>query len=341
MHPLLSSHVLASQVSVPQVSVIIPCYNGERFLKATLESVFSQSFQDFEVIVIDDGSTDASGQIIKEYGDQLRAVFTENRGVSSARNLGTCMARGALIQYLDADDLLHPHALAKRVEALQALALGGILPGVAISQWQEFVEINPGQYSHRAHNRRNFPELGDAEASIFECFWAPPAAIMYTREIVARIGDWNESLPIIQDARFLLDAAYHGAQFVFVPEVLADYRIALNASLSRLSRTKFIADQSKNLADIEHRWYANGAPSAQRKKILRDAHGSMVRAWYGLDRSKFHTALNDARRLNPGFVPGGSKAYRLLCRMFGVGFAEQMALFGRACKRRISGQLPT
>lgn len=315
------------KITVPEVSVIIPCYNGERFLKVTLESVFSQSYQNFEVIVIDDGSTDASASIIKEYGDRIRAVFTENRGVSAARNHGTRLARGARLQYVDADDLLHPDALKQRVEALR-----GISHGVVISEWQELVELSPGQYHYRAHGRPSFHHLSDAEESIFSGFWAPPAAIMYTREIVARIGDWNERLPIIQDARFLLDAAYHGAQFVLIPEVLADYRIALHASLSRANRAKFISDQAKNLEDIEHRWYSLGLPSAQRMQLLRDAHGSVVRAWYALDRAKFHAALFDARRLHPGFIPGGSKTYRSLGKLFGVSFAERIALLGRKCK---------
>ena len=321
-------------VTAPEVSVIIPCYNGERFLKATLESVFSQSYQNFEVIVIDDGSTDSSSLIIKEYGDRIRAVFTENRGVSVARNHGTRLARGALFQYLDADDLLHPDALKQRVEALR-----GISNGVAISEWQELVELSPGQYQHRAHGRPSFHRLSNAEESIFSGFWAPPAAIMYTREIVARIGDWDESLPIIQDARFLLDAAYHGAQFVLIPEVLADYRIALHGSLSRTNRVKFISDQAKNLEDIERRWYTSGLPSAQRIELLRKAHGAVVRDWYALDRAKFHAALLDARRLNPGFIPDGSKAYHWLSKLFGVGFAERTALLGRVCKRFVSGKL--
>lgn len=317
----------------PHVSVIVPCYNGERFLKATLDSVFSQTYTNFEVIVIDDGSTDGSGSIIKEYGDRIRAVSTENKGVSSARNLGTRLARGALFQYLDADDLLHPDALKLRLAALTGVTLG-----VAVSEWRELVELSPGKYQHRAHGRASFQHLSDTEESIFSGFWAPPAAILYTREIVARIGDWNENLPIIQDARFLLDAAYYGAKFVVIPEVLADYRIALHGSLSRTNRARFVTDLAKNLADIESRWYANGVPSLQRQKLLADAHGAVVRAWFELDRVKFRAALTQARRLNPGFIPNGSKAYRWLGRLIGVGFAERIAFYGRAGKRMIRGK---
>ena len=320
----------------PHVSVIVPCYNGERFLKATLDSVLSQTYTDFELIVIDDGSTDGSGSIIKAFGDRIRAVYTENKGVSSARNLGTRLARGTLFQYLDADDLLHPDALQLRVAALTGVTLG-----VAISEWRELVELSPGEYQHRAHGRPSFKHLSDAEEAIFSGFWAPPAAIMYSREIVARIGDWNESLPIIQDARFLLDAAYYGARFELIPEVLADYRIALHGSLSRTNRARFVADQAKNLADIETRWQAAGVASAQRMKLLADAHGSVVRAWYELDRVKFRAALSNARRLNPSFIPNGSNAYRCLCRLLGVGFAERIAFYGRVRKRMIQSKTPS
>ena len=113
----------------PHVSVIVPCYNGERYLKATLDSVFSQTYADFELIVVDDGSTDGSAEIIRAYGDRIRSVFTENKGVSAARNLGTRLACGARLQYLDADDLLHPDALKLRVAALTGITLG-----VAISE---------------------------------------------------------------------------------------------------------------------------------------------------------------------------------------------------------------
>lgn len=319
----------------PHVSVIIPCYNGALFLKATLDSVFAQNYADFEVIVIDDGSTDGTRHILKEFGDRLRVVSTENRGVSAARNLGTKMALGALIQYLDADDLLRPNALASRVQALK-----GIVYGVALSEWQEMRETAPGQYHFSAHGRPNFDALADPEESIFAGFWAPPAAVMYTREIVARIGGWNEKLPVIQDARFLLDAAFCGAQFIVIPEISADYRIALQASLSRQSRAKFIADQETNLADVERHWYANGEPSAERIKLLRAAHGAVVRAWYPLDRTRFQSALLNASKRYPGFIPDGSNAYKWLCAFFGIPIAERIALAVRTFKHRVLGQLP-
>mgnify|MGYP001792971458 CR=1 FL=1 len=101
--------------NAPPVSVVIPCYNAARFLAETIDSVLEQTSPAFELIVIDDGSTDGTAEIIDRYGRRLggQLIFESgpNRGVSAARNRGTELASGRYLQYLDADDLLRPDAL--------------------------------------------------------------------------------------------------------------------------------------------------------------------------------------------------------------------------------------
>src|SRR4051794_29328844 len=92
------------------VSVVIPCYNSVRFIGATLKSAFGQTYPHLEIIVVDDGSTDGSADLIRSFGGRLRVEFGPNRGASAARNRGTTLANGEFIQYLDADDLLIPDA---------------------------------------------------------------------------------------------------------------------------------------------------------------------------------------------------------------------------------------
>jgi hypothetical protein len=98
-------------------------------------------------------------------------------------------------------------------------------------------------------------------------FWAPPAALLDRRGIVARIGPWHSGLPIIQDARFLYDAASHGARFVHVPGIGAQYRVA-PSSLSRKNHRGFIADCAVNAQEIETAWRQRGALSEARSKAL-------------------------------------------------------------------------
>lgn len=99
---------------MPSVSIIIPCYNSESFIKNCLESLLSQEYTDFEVLLVNDGSTDSTGTIIDEYSKRdcrFKAIHKQNGGVSSARNAGLNAARGEWICFVDSDDILKPDAL--------------------------------------------------------------------------------------------------------------------------------------------------------------------------------------------------------------------------------------
>lgn len=94
-------------MNIPQISVIVPVYNVEKYLSRCIESILSQTFTDFELLLIDDGSTDRSGEICDEYAKKdtrIRVFHTKNRGVSAARNLGLDNAKGEWISFVDSDD---------------------------------------------------------------------------------------------------------------------------------------------------------------------------------------------------------------------------------------------
>jgi glycosyltransferase involved in cell wall biosynthesis len=100
------------------VSVIIPVYNGERFLAEAIDSVFAQDYRPIEVIVVDDGSGDHSAEIAKSYA-HVRVISQENRGLSAARNAGIAAATGAFLAFVDADDVMLPAKLTKQVDYMQ------------------------------------------------------------------------------------------------------------------------------------------------------------------------------------------------------------------------------
>src|ERR1051326_243987 len=106
-------------MSNPTVSVVMPVYNGENYLRSAIESVLSQTFQDFEIIVIDDGSKDSTPAIAQSYGDRVRYVRQENAGVAAAVNHGIAVARGRYFAWLSHDDFYAPEKLAAQVRALE------------------------------------------------------------------------------------------------------------------------------------------------------------------------------------------------------------------------------
>lgn len=129
---------------LPLVSIIIPCYNGAAFVGEAIESALAQDYSLIEVIVIDDGSTDDSLEIIKKFSKRVRVETGENRGGCAARNLGLQLAQGQLIQFLDADDLLDSRKLSVQVEHVTtkcapdqlSICLGRVDGNEPFYQWQ-------------------------------------------------------------------------------------------------------------------------------------------------------------------------------------------------------------
>ena len=104
---------------MPKVSIIIPTYNYRKYVRNAINSVLEQSFRDFEIIVVDDGSTDDTKDIIQErYAPEVRYYYQENKGPGAARNLGLKYTRGEYIVFLDADDLFLPQNLETKITLL-------------------------------------------------------------------------------------------------------------------------------------------------------------------------------------------------------------------------------
>src|SRR5437867_1708261 len=107
-----------SEGPMPKVSIVIPTYNYGRYVVEAVESVLNQSFQDREVIVVDDGSTDDTRERLERFRGRIRYIYQRNKGLPAARNTGIRAARGAYVAFLDSDDLWLPEKLALQVPIL-------------------------------------------------------------------------------------------------------------------------------------------------------------------------------------------------------------------------------
>jgi glycosyltransferase involved in cell wall biosynthesis len=180
----------SSLKTAPHVSVIIPTYNRGWILHEALESVLAQDYTDFELIVVDDGSTDRTPAVLQRYGRHLRLLNQKNRGVSAARNRGITAARGNLITFLDSDDLWLPGKLKTQVDFFQNH------PEALICQTEEIwirkgVRVNPAK-RHRKPSGMIF------EPSLHLCL-VSPSAVMVRRRLFEQVGMFDESLPACED----------------------------------------------------------------------------------------------------------------------------------------------
>jgi glycosyltransferase involved in cell wall biosynthesis len=200
----------------PRVSVIIPVYQGERFLAEAVESVLNQTYTNYEIIAIDDGSTDNSCEILEYFFDKIRYVFQENQGVAAARNRGIQMARGELIAFLDQDDFWCPDKLALQVACFDAQPELGIVH----CGWRR---VNAtGQVLGEVTAWENVPVLDLAGW----LQWMPIllSAMLVKRECLQRIGGFDPRFKQACDVDLVQRLALIGCRTEWVCEILTCYR---------------------------------------------------------------------------------------------------------------------
>jgi glycosyltransferase involved in cell wall biosynthesis len=174
----------------PQVSVIIPTYNRGWTIREAVDSVLIQDYKDFELIVVDDGSTDNTPEVLGAYCGVIKVFRQENKGVSAARNRGIAEASGRFIAFLDSDDLWFPQKLSRQVEFFNTT------PDALICQTEEIwirngVRVNPKK-------RHKKPSGMIFEPSLALCL-VSPSAVMIRRSLLEVVGNFDETLPACED----------------------------------------------------------------------------------------------------------------------------------------------
>ncbi len=204
-----------------KVSVIIPAYNSAQFIAETIQSVLAQTYADFEIIVVDDGSTDTTLDVLSSFGEQIKVLAKPNGGPASARNLAIRNASGEYIAFLDADDLWMPEKLAEQVAFLETHPEVGMTYSEALM----FSEVGGekqirGKIGFTGETSFCHLLLGDH---------IPNSTVMMRRECVDKIGWLNESraLVAVEDYEYWLRLA-KAFPIRAIAKPLAYYRVHAN-----------------------------------------------------------------------------------------------------------------
>jgi glycosyltransferase involved in cell wall biosynthesis len=173
---------------MPQISVIVPLYNGESYIRETIQSVLSQTVQDFEIVVVDDGSTDRGKEIILRMESSIRYFYQENSGVTTARNQGFLNSAGEFIAFLDQDDRWYPHKLEVQARVLNER------PEIGIVYSDIDLIDEAGRVIERKHLENRAQPAGKAD-NVFSTILADypnphpfPSTVMMRREIFIGSG---------------------------------------------------------------------------------------------------------------------------------------------------------
>lgn len=240
----------------PLISVIIPVFNREELIGETLESVISQTYRNWECIIVDDGSHDNTPDVVSSYSKQDKRIKfftrpeTRKKGASPSRNYGLEKANGNYIQFLDSDDLLHSN---KFEEQLKRLKKASPL-SIATCKWGSFKDSSKLNVKHKYNSYRNYKDslkllYGFGKKN--EYF--PPIVYLVPREVIDRAGPWDESIfkNPNDDGEFFTRVLLNASGIIFCENTMAYYRSGDEFRLSLLDDKQKIRSVIKSWEMIE------------------------------------------------------------------------------------------
>lgn len=283
----------------PLVSVVIPTYNGEKFIEKCIESVLSQTYINIEIVVVDDGSFDNTISIVKEfcnkYPENIKLVIQENSDVSKARNTGVDNSNGELIAFLDQDDFFESSKIQKQVSLFENIDNIDLI-------FCDIIKIFANGKHHHAKDKFELAKKLD-DNNLFIMLSMKnvimPSAVMVKKESFLRAGRFDTSFTTCGDYEMWLRMAGMGMKFRFLQEPLTFYRLHGNNSSSKhkimhLDRLKainsvftmpFLSDRDRSYFDKSvARAYLEGANTYYSKKDYCE-YMNLIKIAIGFDKA--------------------------------------------------------
>lgn len=211
----------------PLISVIIPTYNCAKWICDAIDSVIRQTYKNIEIIVVDDGSTDNTANLLtKKYGTRIVYIYQENSGPSKARNTGLSCANGKYVQFLDADDILLPNKILLHVQCLESeLEYSAVYSDFEyITEKDDLtVVVSSPTYFKQAY------ATGDIFGRLLNGNFIVCHALLLKLEDIKSVGMFNENLNACEDFDLWLRMSAQGHKFFFLDKVLVQYRNTPNS----------------------------------------------------------------------------------------------------------------
>lgn len=263
-----------------KVSVIIPAYNGDRYIAEAIDSVLAQTYQDYEIIVVNDGSTDQTAQILEQYTSKIRYFEQVNQGVAVSRNFGFKKALGQYITFLDQDDLFLTDKLSSQVALLE----DNPHLGMVNSGWQ--ISDRHGTVKAAVEPWQQIPQLNLADLII----WKPVflGAMLFNRSWLERTTGFNPSLQQTPDVDLVIRLAALGCTAAWVKQTTVIYRQhEANASKNTLL-------QAQELDLILEQFFAQANLSPEVKNLEADSrYQSLVWSAWRLQQTGHLAAMSN------------------------------------------------
>jgi Glycosyl transferase family 2 len=306
------------------VSILIPCYNAERWVAQAIESALAQTWPEKEIIVVDDGSTDSSLEIIRRFSGHVRWETGPNLGSNAARNRLLGLARGKWLQYLDADDYLLSNKVASQMAFVGANRDADLVFGPVTLE------------HHGAHEVRRellpIPEPHDPWVLLARWYLPQTGALLWRHEAIVDVGRWKPDQPCCQEHELYLRLLMAGKQFRYSDSGGSIYRqwdehTVCKRDKPEVRRRRLDVEQQ---AEVFLRQRGELTPA--RQWAINQARFEIARTAWQTDRAEAKLIATTIQQSQPDFIPSGAAAprhYQALYRLMGFQATEVMAEWRR------------
>jgi glycosyltransferase involved in cell wall biosynthesis len=310
----------------PLVSILIPCFNAEHLVAQAIESALAQTWPHKEVIVIDDGSTDGSLDVIRRFDGRIRFETGPNRGGNAARNRLLELSKGEWLQYLDADDYLRPGKIEKQIEFLRKHPDFDVIYSPTASEI--LVDGKPALEEHQIPKPR--------EPWILLAHWELPqtGGSLWKKSALEDVSGWRVGQPCCQEHELYFRLLAAGARLAHCDCCLAVYRrwdhgVRISNSLPR----EVYRQQLLIMDRIETHLRKSDALSVTRHAAINDTRHAVARAIWREDRAWAREIAARIRNSDPTYSPKVQPAsplmYSIVYQLLGFEAAQMLASFKR------------
>lgn len=315
------------------VSILIPCYNAQQWIAQSIQSALDQSWTDKEVIVVDDGSTDGSLDVIRSFGTAIRVETGPNRGGNVARNRLLELARGEWVQYLDADDYLLPQKIEQQFREFD--------PSTGDVAYSPVILLHCEGSGEPWEELRPMPQPHDLWVELVRMGLPQTAGPLWRRSALFDVGKWKPDQPCCQELELYFRLLVAGKRFQFCPTAGVLYRQWSTQTVWRRNIMRTLGRWLAVIEAAEQHLQRTGELTDARRDAIALSRLRCARTMYQYEPAQAREVANLAKRNHPHLslvqFKDFPRAYRWAHRLGGFGFAERVAELMRPLKGKVDG----
>jgi len=307
-----------------KVSILIPCYNAEQWIVQAINSALQQTYSNKEVIVVDDGSTDSSLEIIKSFSDFIRWETQPNQGGNATRNRLLELSTGDWLQYLDSDDYLLSDKIEKQMQSLNHFPESHIIYSPSIFEL----------YNHENSKQELFPIPEPRDPWILLARWFLPqtGSPLWCKDAITQVGGWKPDQPCCQEHELYLRLLMAGKKFLYCDHAGSVYRQWSEETVCRKDMRQTYTQRLMIEDRMEQHLSEINQLTKERQHAINQARFECARKIWLFDRSWAQQTMKQVKLSEPNFQPSGNaapKSYQLAYKFLGFAIAQKIAQYKR------------